>query len=189
MKLTFIFIVILFFTAVRNVEAQQDSVSVVVAVDSAIVIHGYPEYKHTGGRRTHMEREITVVGSDGDTTVVIADSRYVRNRRSMCRHRDHGMERGHRRHRGYGQDEELHEMEAEADHLAWKLRQADAETYDEKEELLWEQLEKIFDYRHAAEMERIEEQKETLEARQKNRNQIIENRLNQLLGRDSLYRW
>ncbi len=75
------------------------------------------------------------------------------------------------------------------------MREADEESHQEKEEKLRAQLEKIFDYKQEMELGEIdrkrielEAQSRTVEERQKNRDVIIEDRINQLMGRGSSYR-
>lgn len=99
-------------------------------------------------------------------------------------------------HEEHGDSRELRGMETEARRLVRQLRQADEETYSEKEEMLRVQLEKIFDHKQAMKMKEldqkrsdIEEQSKIMEERQSNREAIIKDRINQLLGRGSSYRW
>ena len=87
-------------------------------------------------------------------------------------------------------------MEAEAHRLAAAVRQADDEDRSEHEEALRNHLAELFDYKLQLEKQSIEEARErlqgrsdTLEQRRANQDQIIEDRLNQLLGRGSVYRW
>lgn len=165
------------------------------------------------GRRGDREREVVIereiVNSDGDTTIVSVvrgGDREVRLRRSRTGHQmRHRLRQrsGSRKQmrmrdmrREHGDSRELREMETEARRLARELRQADEETYSEKEEMLRAQLEKIFDYKQAMKVKEldqkrsdIEEQSRVIEERQSNREAIIKDRINQLLGRGSSYRW
>ena len=204
MKPVFLLTAGLLLTAVQSVEAQQDSVKVVIAGDSAIVIKGHPVHKRMAGQRMHIEREVTV-DSDGDTTIVVnavTGARRFSNRHRMYRHRRHDMHCGQGRHCDHGryhdddQSDKLGKMEAEARRMARELRRADAQTYNEKEELLRAHLEKIFDLKYTVTAESIEEklseleeQRKMLEARQSKKDLIIEDRISQLLGRGSLYHW
>ncbi len=98
-----------------------------------------------------------------------------------------GEERGER---------ELRQMELEARRLARQLRQADEKSYREVEEMLKAQLEKIFEHKQSMmrrELDQkrrdLEEDGKVLEQRQGNREAIINDRMNELLGRESIYGW
>ncbi len=118
--------------------------------------------------------------------------------------RRHGNDRGRIRagtrvdeRRDLSDDErELQRMETEARRLAAMARRAEDEAKAEHEQALREHLAKIFEFKHEMQSkalerarEGIETRAETLEARAANRDTIIENRMNQLLGRDAVFRW
>ena len=178
------------------------------AGDTLIIVNtGHEDMKY-GMRRVRMEREITI-NSDGDTMIVanvtspgMRMRRYGQGDRTRQRVRHRFGHRGRKRDRGrdmslwHEERRELREMEMEARRLARELRQADEESYREKEEELRVQLEKIFDYKQDVELEEIdqkrsslERQSKTMEERRENKEVIIEDRINQLLGRGSSYRW
>ncbi len=176
--------------------------------DTMIVTETSPRH-HQRGRQLHTEREIAI-NVDGDTTIVSTvteGSRRTNMRRSHTGHqmrhrlrqrpgsrkRMRGHDRGSYEHRD---SRELRKMETEARKLARQLRQADEETYSEKEAMLRVQLEKIFDYKQEIRMEELnqkrsdlEEQSRITEERQSNRDAIIKDRIRELLGHGSLYRW
>ena len=178
--------------------------------DTILVMHEGPRRSWRGDREGEVYiGQGIIVNSDGDTTVVSAvtggDHR-IRMRRAharhQMRHRLHHRSGSRERMRGrdvheeHGDSRELREMEVEVRRLAQQLRQADEETYSEKEEMLRAQLEKIFDHKQAMKMKEldqkrsdIEEQSKIMEERQSNREVIIKDRINQLLGRGSSYRW
>ncbi len=176
--------------------------------DTMIVTETSPRH-HRRGRQLHTEREI-VINADGDTTIVstvTGGSRRSNIRRShtghQMRHRVRQRPGPRKRMRGrdmssYGHRDsrELRRMETEARKLARQLRQADEETYSEKEAMLRVQLEKIFDYKQEMRMEELnqkrsdlEEQSRITEERQSNRDAMIKDRIRELLGHGSLYRW
>ena len=176
--------------------------------DTMIVTETSPR-RYRRGRQFHTEREI-VINADGDTTIVstvTGGSRRPNMRRSHTRHQMRhrlrqrpesqkgiwGRDRSNYEHRD---SRELRKMETEARELARQLRQADEETYSEKEAMLRAQLEKIFDYKQEIRMEKLsqkrsdlEEQSRITEERQINRDAMIEDRIRELLGHGSLYRW
>jgi len=177
--------------------------------DTLFVIHSDEHDSDRRMRHINVEREI-VINANGDTTIVTNIERSARmgerrhNSRKRIHHRDRHRvgERRQMRHRhrsDHQRSEEsrlLRQMEAEARNLARKARQADEEDYPEKERLLLEQLEKIFDFKHNMKSHALSQresdvkiQTRTLEQRQKNKAIIIDDRLNQLLGRGSSYNW
>ena len=91
---------------------------------------------------------------------------------------------------------ELREMEMEARRLARLVYDAEGDERAQHEQALTEYLGKIFDLKLQMEMDSIEagrkhldEQSEVLDERKENRSEIIENRLNTLLGHRSAYDW
>ncbi|MYD68065.1 MAG: hypothetical protein F4241_06840 [Rhodothermaceae bacterium] len=168
-----------------------------------------PKRNQEGDLEAETFIERAIVNSDGDTTTVtiwikgdpeerVDRSRTVRQIRNRLHQRSGSRQQiqMHNVRRELGDSRELREMEVEARRLARQLRQADEESYQEKEEMLREQLEKIFDYKQKVRMKEldqkrrdIEEQRKIMEERQSNREAIIKDRINQLLGRGSSYRW
>ena len=211
-RIIFVFLLALIVFTNRKAEAQRDSVKVKheVIVESAgdtliIVSPGHGEIDHGMGQ-IRIEREV-MINSDGDTTMIANVMRHpmVRGRHHgkgshRIRHRS-GHARGKRNGRHHVGSEhegrrELQKMEAEASRLARKLSEADESSYQEMEQKLRVHLEKIFDHKQAMDQERIDRERSDLEARsrtmedrQENRDTIIEDRINQLLGRGSSYRW
>jgi len=208
--LAFIYITLVFPVLIAHITvAQQDSikveheVSINSAGDTLIVIYpGYGDMEHRE-RHVHIDQEI-IVSADKDTVIV---TNGMREPRIRVRHRSQGGHswdrlRHRRKNRGRNQRmehedaRELRQMEMRARRLAQEVRQADEDSYDEKEALLRAQLEKIFDYKQAMKMKEIdkkrselEEQSNVAQERQENRKVIIEDRVNQLLHRGSSYRW
>ncbi len=203
----------------HNAKAQRDTVNVERRVivtsegDTVIVMNSSTDRMRIRGDRgqnLRIEREITI-DSDGDTTAVEAMIRDPRFRMRFSNRGDHRyweprqrskISRRKRNHRNrmarqdHSYTRELREMEAEARGLARELRQAEEDTRDEKEQRLREQLEKIFDYKQVRDMEEVDQKRTnlderqlTLEERRNNKDSIIQDRMNQLLGRGSSYRW
>ena len=188
---------------------EAEVVIVSVDGDTVMVTKRGPERSRRGDREREVVVEREIINSDGDTTIVsvvregdrkerVRRSRTVRQIRNRLRQRSGSRKqiRMHDVRRELGDSRELREMEVEARRLARQLRQADEESYQEKEEMLRAQLEKIFDYKQAMKMKEldqkrsdIEEQSKIVEERQSNREAIIKDRINQLLGRGSSYRW
>lgn len=193
----------------RTNPLHEAEVTVSIDGDTMMVTKRSPERGRRGDRKREVVIEREIVNSDGDTTIVSVvrgGGREVRLRRSRTGHQMRHRLRhrsGSRRqmrvrdvHREHGDSRELREMETEARRLARELRQADEETHSEKEEMLRAQLEKIFDHKQAMKMKEldqkrsdIEEQSRIIEERQSNREAIIKDRIHQLLGYGSLYRW
>ncbi|MYJ45320.1 MAG: hypothetical protein F4069_08360 [Rhodothermaceae bacterium] len=188
---------------------EAEVVLVSVDGDTVMVTKRGPERSRRGDREREVVVEREIIDSDGDTTIVsvvregdrkerVHRPRTVRQIRNRLRQRSESRKqiRMHDVRRELGDSRELREMEVEARRLARQLRQADEESYQEKEEMLRAQLEKIFDYKQAMKMKKldqkrsdIEEQSKIVEERQSNREAIIKDRINQLLGRGSSYRW
>ncbi len=146
-----------------------------------------------------IEREI--VSSDGNRARRKLRER-VRRFRSRDQARSHQRSSMRQRMRVYdvrGEERnarELRQMELEARRLARQLGQADEEAYREVEEMLKAQLEKIFEHKQSMmrrELDQkrrdLEEDGKVLEQRQGNRETIINDRMNELLGRKSMYGW
>ena len=99
--------------------------------------------------------------------------------------------------RGASEDErELRSMEVEARRLAGLVRRAEGDAKAEHEAALREHLGKIFDFKLELQnkaikqaQEEVDERSRALEERTANRNAIIGNRFNELLGRGSSLRW
>ncbi len=175
--------------------------------DTMIVTETSPR-RYRRGRQFHTERDI-VINTNGDTTIVstvtgggrrmkMRRSHTAYQRRHQLRQRSSHRKRmlRHGMHHKHEDSRELRKMETEARELARQLRQADEETYSEKEAMLRAQLEKIFDYKQKIRMEELnqersdlEEQSRITEERQSNRDAIIKDRIRELLGHGSLYRW
>jgi len=218
MKQSFIFVNIIVITLaiVISVHAQQtDSLKmpqdIVVSSqgDTLIVINSVGSHTDEGMRNVNIDREI-VITADGDTTIVrtveSSPPMWVRRnrKRDQIHKHDRNRVREHRKmHRGrrsaHGRSSEsgyLRHMEAQARNLAREALQAKEDSYLEKERILQEHLEEIFDFKQEMESEELSQQQRdlemqilTLEKRQKNREVIINDRLNQLLGRGSSYNW
>ncbi len=200
---TFIALVLVISVHAQQADSLDISPHVVLSTqgDTMIVIHSGGQHIDGRIRHVNIDREI-VINADGDTTISV-------ERRSPRmwgrRHRDRG--RGHhtaenltrlrgRHHGHHSQTRQLHLMEDEARRLAREARQAGQDAYPEKEQMLLEQLEKIFDFKQemrsdalAQQQKDLEVQTLTLEQRQKNKEVIINDRLDQLLGRGSSYNW
>ena len=164
---------------------------------------------HTNGGGQVTVRIEKEVEADGDTTIVThttrepvqvrgRDARRARQeiqRRSRRGDRGRWQRRSDRGSRGE-QSSELRQMEDEARRLAREVRGAEGEERAAQEQTLREHLGKMFDLKLQQEEERweaylegVDERFETWEARAENREQIIEERLSQLLRRGSSYRW
>ncbi|MCY3593863.1 MAG: hypothetical protein OXH01_01300 [Bacteroidetes bacterium] len=177
--------------------------------DTLMATNNPPRRNRKGDLEAETFIERVMVNSDGDSTMVtiwtkgdpeerVERSRTVRQIRNRLRQRSGSRKQIRMRdvRRERGDSGELREMEVEARRLARQLRQTDEESYQEKEEMLREQLEKIFDYKQAMKMKELdqkrrdnEEQRKIMEERQTNREAIIKDRINQLLGRGSSYDW
>ncbi len=193
---------------ITTLPEHEEEVIISADGDTMIVTETSPR-RYRRGRQLHIEREI-VINADGDTTIV---STVTGGSRRTSMHRSHtGHQMRHRlrqrpgsRKRMRGRDmssyehrdsRELRRMETEARKLARQLRQADEETYSEKEAMLRVQLEKIFDYKQEMRMEELNQKRSDLEEqsritgeRQSNRDAMIKDRIRELLGHGSLYRW
>ena len=93
-------------------------------------------------------------------------------------------------------ERELRSMEVEARRLAGLVRRAEGDAKAEHEAALREHLGKIFDFKLELQnkaikqaQEEVDERSRALEERTANRNAIIGNRFNELLGRGSSLRW
>ena len=91
---------------------------------------------------------------------------------------------------------EIRRMETRARALAEAVRNAGDDDRAEHETALRTHLSELFDLKLQMEERRLEQEQErlgrmeaTVSQRRENRDQIIEDRLNQLLGRGSVYRW
>ena len=177
--------------------------------DTLMATNNPPKRNHEGDLEAETFIERAIVNSDGDTTTVtiwikgdpeerVDRSRTVRQIRNRLHQRSGSRQQiqMHDVRRELGDSRELREMEVEARRLARQLRQADEESYQEKEEMLRAHLEKIFDYKQKVRMKELDqkrrdigEQRKIMEERQSNREAIIKDRINQLLGRGSSYRW
>jgi len=87
-------------------------------------------------------------------------------------------------------------MEKKARELASEVRGAHEDSYAEKREALRVQLHKIFDFKHEIKSKQLTRQRleldtqtQSMEERHNNREIIIEDRMNQILGRGSSYHW
>ncbi len=203
----------------QSANAQKDSVyterDVIITSDrdTLIVMDSSSRRMHIRDHRRRnfqIEREITI-DSEGDTTIVDSFVRDPKVQIHISNGRDHWHRgfrqrpeisrrkrfiRDRRRRHDHSHTSELRNMEAEAHRLARELRRADEDARDETEQMLREQLEKIFDYKQVQDTEALnrnrsslDDQHSTLEERLNNRDEIIQDRMNQLLGRGSSYQW
>ncbi|MCY4205377.1 MAG: hypothetical protein OXE92_06600 [Bacteroidetes bacterium] len=194
-----------------EVDFSLEGDTLIIKEDTLIITYpGYGDWRNEE-RHMNIEREI-IVKPDMDSMIVMDLRQHPRMKIRVRSHeerkiprllRDRSRNHGHDGHRKghrivtvHGDSQELRKMESEARKLAREVRRADEDSYDEKKAMLRAQLEKIFDYKQAMkikEMEQkrseLEERSKVMQERQKNREAIIGDRVNQLLGRGSLYRW
>lgn len=150
------------------------------------------------GGQVVVERHVEV---DGDSVVYITNfPRRSRSARVEVERRREGQGERARsrddRSQGAEQSAELRRMEAKARQLVRAVRNADDDERAEHEEALRTHLAEMLDLKLSLEQRMIEEgrerlskREETLAQRRENRDVIIEDRMNQLLGRGSAYRW
>jgi len=183
----------------RNHSFSLEDVEINSEGDTLMIIHYGDAGLDMPTRRVRIQREISI-DSDGDTTIV---TNLMRSPRMKGRqhHQRHGHHRfmHQRQHIVYHESDDaikLQQMEKEALALARELRRADEGSHPEKEEALRVQLQKIFDFKHemkskrlAQRQQKLEMRSQSVEERLENQEIIIEDRMNQLLGRGSSYRW
>jgi len=188
---------------------SSDDVEINSQGDTLMIIHHGDGEFIMPKRRMQIERELRI-DSDGDTTMVtelVRPSR-MRGRRHHQRYRRHrGSPHQHShprfRHQIHHSDHHpsedeitLQQMEKKARELASEVRGAHEDSYAEKREALRVQLHKIFDFKHEIKSKQLTRQRleldtqtQSMEERHNNREIIIEDRMNQILGRGSSYHW
>ena len=149
---------------------------VVIQGDTTLVVYG---------NRTRNERPYTV--QLWSETVHDGASGQIRSRRNLG-----PMIVG----RNQGQGAEMRRMESKARELARAVRDASDEDRAEHEAALRAHLAEMLDHKLSLEARAIDEaqeelsrRRETLAQRQENHAQIVQERMNQLLGRGSAYQW
>lgn len=190
-------------TIERHVEIDGDTAVVLIERHGPVEIRTRRRQGAPDDLVIHMDSMLTEFAT-GQRARALAISTMRRGIEQRIRRARHNM-RGHRdwhdhwparRARQGEHSEELRELETEARRLARAVREANDEDRAEHMEALREHLGKIFARKLRLEARSIEEARErlrersgTIEQRRENRDQIIEDRLNQLLGRGSAYRW
>lgn len=203
---------------VMFINAQQDTTIISQTVPRYTRMGGRKRGRHIERKITiNSDGDTTEVRVAGDRRIRMSRSQnrrhQVRQRfehstrmHSSQRHRHQvvrespgcGMRMWNRMHEMHQNEDarELWKMEMEARQIALELRQADEDRYDEIEAKLRAHLEEIFEHKYDMKMESVGErqrnlevQRATLEERQSNREEIIEDRIQQLLGHGSSYRW
>ena len=193
----------------RNHSLSSVDVEINTEGDTLMVMHHGNAGFNMPMRRIRIARGLRI-DSHRDTTVVTErirsprmrgrrhHQRYRRHRGSPHRH-GHPRFRHERYHINHHQSEneiKLQQMEKEAMALAREVRSADEDSYAEKREALRAQLHNIFDFKHEIKSKQLirqqlelDMQSQSMEERQNNREIIIEDRMNQILGGGSSYHW
>ena len=214
MKFTTLFTSLIVGLWALPVAAQEEPDTTNVEEEIVIeVIHADEDVTLRPGRALRLDRNrmgrMENVEIQGDTMFVVVGDRTRNERPYSVRFWSETVrdgERGQIRSRRFlgprivgrnqGQGAELRRMESKARELARAVRDASDEDRGELEAALRAHLAEMLDHKLSLEARAIDEaqeelsrRRETLAQRQENHAQIVQERMNQLLGRGSAYQW